>query len=322
MKKWIGLILSLNMVAGVSQAQPIFLDFSAAGSQNPGSQGLPPLLGGDLDTLTTVFDQLGLFANTSTTQYDTNNDGILGIGDKFSDVGHAVVTDLLPPLGDDEGLGFLSEMTIAWTNLTGVTTSDLTPLGNDLVQTIAYDTTNTTFSFYFHGDADGPDGSPNADFGAHVGALDDTGMDDGEKILEIQIVGGHGTNTFDNDSNFISGSSLLMGEITFAKDNFWYFDNGDNIADTGTDFDFNELIGQVVPITLRSAIDQNTDEVLVDTSVAGNPGPAGFGDALFAVHSTHDGSAGFTLPEPSTLPLIMLGMLIWATRVYRKKMKS
>lgn len=301
--------MASSLVAGQAMAQPAYIDVSAS-SQTPGGGGTGPGLGGDVNTFTSLFEHMALFADTSTTQYDTDSSGTLTVGDKFSDTGTAAVTDLLPPIGDDEGIGFLSEITIAWSGLTGTTTSPLTPVGPELVQTIAYDTSNTTFSFYFHGDAGGPDGAPNSDYGADIGSFDNTGFTDGQKILEIAIKGGTGTNKFDLGGEFLTGSSVLMGEIIFALDDFWWFDNGDGIAGTPGDDDFHELLGMAIPITLRSSIDQNTDEVLLDDSGAGSPGPVGFGDELFKVHSTHDGSITFAVPEPGTLALFGLGLVL------------
>lgn len=304
------------LFAGQLAAQPIYMDFGAATTQTLGSGGTGPLAGGDIDTFTKVFGQLGLFADTTTVQFDTDGSGGLTIGDKFIDSGTAAVTSLLPPLGDDEGLGLISELTVSWTGLSGMTSSALTPVGSGFSQNINYDTTNTTFSFYFHGDAGGPDGAPNANFGTNIGSLDNTGFSDGQKVLEIAITGGQGTNNFNGSGEFVSGSSVLSGEIIFALDDFWWFDNGDGTPGTANDKDFTDLLGLMVPITLKTKIDQNTDEVVFDPSLAGAPGPQGFGDTLFAVHSTHDGSINFAIPEPATLVLLGLGCLLlpWTRR--------
>lgn len=309
MKRTTFLLLMSALSAGQALAGPTYIDVNASG-QTPGGGGTTPMLGGDLDTFTTVFTQLQLFADTTTTQYDTNGNGIADVGDKFIDTGTASITDLLPPLGDDEGLGFLSEITVAWTGLSGLLTSNPTPIGPNLSQNFAYDTNNTSFNFYYHGDAGGGLGAPDGDFGASTGSADNTGFTNGEKVLEIAIKGGQGTNTFSNLGQFISGSSLLLGEITYALDNFWWFDNGDNVPGNAGDQDFHSLLGMAVPITLRSRIDQNTDLVVTDFSGAGLPGPLGFGNELFKVHSTHDGSMNFAVPEPGTLALLGLGLVL------------
>lgn len=298
-------LLISQLVAFPVFASEVFIDVSAAGTQNPGNLGS----GFDANTLTTIFNQLQLFADTTTTQYDTNTMGAPGLntGDRFLDTGHAIVTDLLPPLGDDEGISTTSELTVSWQDLSGVLTSDLIPIGinGDLVQTFTYDPNNTVLTFYFHGDGVGP----NANAGG-TGAADNVGFDDGEKVLEMKVVGGSGTNTFSAGGQFLSGSSVLDAEIIFALDDFWYFNNGDAIADPGTDTDFFDLLGMMVPIELNANVDQNTDKVITDFSGAGLAGPAGFGNQLFAVHSTHDGSLDFSVPEPKTLPFFALGLLL------------
>lgn len=308
--KRITLLLLATLAMGSAQADPIYIDVGAS-SQTPGGGGTTPGLGGDANTFSSVFNQLGLFADTTTTQYDTDGSGVLTIGDKFSDDGTAAVTDLLPPIGDDEGIGTLSELTVAWTGLTGVTTSALVPSGPNFVQTIAYDPDSTVFSFYFHGDAGGGLGGPNSNFGANIGVADNTGFTDGEKVLDILIKGGIGSNTFDGGGAFLTGSSELLGEITYALPNFWWFDNGDGVPGTAGDKEFSSLLGMMVPIKLTSHIDQNTDMVVLDSSGAGSPGPAGFGNELFKVHSTHDGSINFAIPEPGTLALLGLGLLFF-----------
>ncbi len=296
----------LSFLAPTAIAQPVFIDVGAATTQAPGSAG--SVL--DANTFTSVFNQLQLFADTSTTQFNTNLGGVSGlnVGDRFVDTGNAAITDLLPPFGDDEGLGSFSEITVDWSGLSGITTSDLTTIGvnGETVQTIAYDSNSTILSFYFHGDA----GATNADFGT-VGIGDNTGFTDGEKVLDLLVKGGSGTNTFSSSGEFLSGSSLLLGEIVFALNDFWWFDNGDDIAGTPGDQDFNSLLGLAVPLVLKASIDQNTDNVETDFSGLGTPGPVGFGDQLFVVNSTHDGSLDFEVPAPKTLLLLGLGLVLF-----------
>lgn len=305
MKKTIPVMFIAALLSSQAMADPIYIDVSAATTQAPGNAGTAT----DANTFTSVFEQMQLFAQTTTIQYDTTLGGgpLAGVGDRFIDSGTAMVTDLLPPLGDDEGISVISELSVAWVDLTGFTTSPLTPIGvaGDVVQTIAYDP-GAVLNFYFHGDAT----AGNADFGPHVGVADNVGFEDGEKVLEITVTGGSGTNTFDAGGNFLSGSSILNGEITFALDEFWWFDGGDGIPGTAGDSNFTDLLGLAIPVLLKAEIDQNTDAVETDFSVAGNPGPAGFGDALFAVHSSHDGSIDISIPGPQTLLLFMMGMMM------------
>ncbi len=304
-KASLGLLLA-GMLVGPVSADPIFVDVSASPTQAPGNLGTPA----DPDTLSTVFSQLAVFADTTTIQYNTNGDPFSFVGDRFIDSGQAAVTDLLPPFGDDEGIGNTSEITIDWTDLSGVITSELVPTGPDrFTQTLKYDPDNTTMSFYFHGDP----GSPNADFGVAPGVADNSGFTEGDLILELKVLGGDGTNTFDGAGNFISGSSFLLGEVTYALNDFWFFDNGDGIANPANDYPFTDFIGLELPMIIHADIDQNTDEVITDFSNSGAPGPLGFGPELFRVHSTHDGSVDFSrvrIPVPPTALLFMMGLMV------------
>ena len=99
MKRTAFLLLMSALFAGQALAGPTYIDVSALG-QTPGGQGSTPMLGGDLDTFTSVFTQLSFFADTTTTQSDTNGDGLPDVRDRFMDSSLASITDLLAPLGD------------------------------------------------------------------------------------------------------------------------------------------------------------------------------------------------------------------------------
>ena len=87
------LLFASSLAVGQAVAAPTYIDVSAS-SQTPGGAGTGIVMGGDVDTFTTIFEQMALFADTTTTQYDTDGSGTLTIGDRFIDSGHASVTDL------------------------------------------------------------------------------------------------------------------------------------------------------------------------------------------------------------------------------------
>jgi hypothetical protein len=293
-------------LAGVAQADPIYMDFGVGG----GLDGHADADGAaDPDQVTETFNQYGVFANTTTTQFDTDGSGSLTDGDKFSDNGHLNVTGLIPGgAGDNEGLNAISgyQLTAEWNGLTGTATAltdngDGTSTGN-----IAYDAVNTTFNFYVDDRSGALATRTNFNYGGDIGSDDDVDgtFTDGVLVLSVLITGGAGTNVFDNLTGaFLRGTSTLVGEVTFALEDFIFFADGDQ--------DINDLIASLIKISVF--IDQNTDNVETvagpcgdgdDTTVC-NPG-----DPLFIVDSDHDGSMDLVrIPEPASVLLFGLGFL-------------
>jgi len=294
-------------LAGVAQADPIYMDFSAGGGVD-GHVDQDGVL--DPDQVTETFDQLGVFAQTTTTQFDTDGDGTLSNGDKFSDNGHLNVTGIIPgAVGDNEGLNTLAgyQMTAEWNGLTG-TADALTDNGNGTsTGVIHYDAVgNTTFHFYVDDRSGALATRTDFAYGGDIGSDDDVDatFNDGTLVLSILIVGGTGTNLFNNATGaFITGASVLLGEVTFALEDFFFFADGNQ--------DINDLLGNLVQIS--AFIDQNTDEVETAFGPCGDGDPltpCNPGDPLFFVDSTHDGSVELVrIPEPASVLLFGLGFL-------------
>ncbi|WP_193369789.1 PEP-CTERM sorting domain-containing protein [Pelagibius marinus] len=290
-------------LAGVAHADAVYMDFSAGGGVD-GHTDLDGII--DPDQITESFDQLGVFANTTTTQFDSDGDSMLSDGDAFSDSGHLNVTGFIPGGGGDtEGLNSLGgyQLTAEWTGLTGTSTA-LSPNPEDageLIGNITYDAVgNTTFNFYVDFGVNGA-GRTNFDYGATIAETDDVDatFNDGTLVLSVLIVGGEGTNVFDAATgDFLRGTSTLIGEVTFALADFWFFVDGD--------LDFNDLLGSLVEIAVF--IDQNTDNVITTPSACFLAGTCEEGDALFTVDSDHDGSIDFVLQVPEPASLLMFGV--------------
>jgi hypothetical protein len=308
-KLWAPLFAGALMfgMASVAQADPIYMDFGAGGGVDGhvDADGID-----DPDQKTETFDQLGVFAQTTTTQYDTDGSGSLTAGDKFSDNGHLNVTGLIPGGGgDNEGLNTLTgyQLTAEWNGLTG-TASALTDNGDGTsTGNITYDSVgNTTFNFYVDDRSGAAVTRTNFNYGSDIGSDDDVDstFNDGTLVLSVLITGGAGTNIFDNATGaFLRGTSTLIGEVTFALEDFFFFADGD--------VDLNDLLESLIKISVF--IDQNTDNVETVAGPCGDGNDATVcnpGDPLFIVDSDHDGSIDLLrIPEPASVLLFGLGFL-------------
>lgn len=308
-KLWAPLFAGALMfgMASVAQADPIYMDLGAGG----GVDGHADTDGGlDPDQVTETFDQLGVFAQTTTTQFDTDGSGTLTDGDRFSDNGHLSVTGLIPGGGgDSEGLNTLSgyQLTAEWNGLTG-TASALTDNGDGTsTGNIQYDAVgNTTFNFYVDDRGNTMASRSDFEYGDDIGSDDDVDatFTDGVLVLSVLITGGAGTNIFDNATGaFLRGTSTLIGEVTFALEDFFFFADGD--------VDLNDLLESLIQISVF--IDQNTDNVETVAGPCGDGDDATVcnpGDPLFIVDSDHDGSIDLVrIPEPASVLLFGLGFL-------------
>ena len=77
-------------------------------------------------------------------------------------------------------------------------------------------------------------GITGGNYGATVGETDDVDgtFNDGVLVLSVLITGGGGTNVFDSATGeFLRGTSTLIGEVTFALEDFFFFTDGQDIND-------------------------------------------------------------------------------------------
>lgn len=111
---------------------------------------------------------------------------------------------------------------------------------------------------------------------------DDAGRDvaTDNLVMQIDVTGSGG-----DIANF-----LLFGEVALVDPNFFFFAAGNQ--------DFNALLGSALTITAR--IDTNLDTNAVPT------GPSG---GTLTRQATLNGSAQFSVPEPSALALLGIGLL-------------
>tara|TARA_R110001592_G_scaffold126336_1_gene337469 strand:+ start:98945 stop:99811 length:867 start_codon:yes stop_codon:yes gene_type:complete len=283
-------------------AENFYNDIGAAGGT-----GTPA----DADTYTGLLSQWSLFADTTTTQFDSNGGGF-GVGDAFNDAGDAfMVSGLAAPGGspsantfDNEGVGSGNngQLTAHWTNISGVVTS---LIGDATGSNVTQGYSGGVIDFYYNDSVtynfgNGVGFQPDV---ASLGTADNSGFTDGTLVLSINLLGGTGDSRFDLAGNYLTGSFKLDFEVTTALDNFWYFQDGT---------DFNDLVAQLLRI--NTSIDANTDNVVQTACTVDQ-------QCLFTVDSDHDGSIVFdrAVPLPGTLALFGLGLLGLGGMVRRNK---
>ena len=327
------LVLSASLLGfvGMAGATPVFIDVGGPPQNYPG-------LAGDANTLTSMFDQFQVFAQTTTTQFDDNGNGVLDDGEHFTDRGHLNASsfiwsgsngDTSAGGADSEGLenqaqGTGYQITADWMDLEGTSTNPiLNSDGTFLVSTITYNSTNNSIWDFYFDSTTNPAGFTQTDYDGTVGK-DVAGsgtFTNGDPILSVEIVGGAGTSLFDVTTGaFVSGSSKLFAKVVSVKSDFWTFGvAGDLDYLNSENMKFEDVLVETI-FEIEVEIDQNTNNVVQRGPGNVNPGDVTdctveFGpqcDILFYVDSDHDGSIAFNknaIPEPASLFLLGGGLL-------------
>jgi len=298
MKKLFIVLLMVGLIAGVGAtnafAMPSYWDLT----------GLSGNYGGDADAKTRVFNALQYFANTTSTQYDTDGSLSLSVGDVFVDKGNAVITALLPTaLGNTEGLNENYQVTMVWTDLTGHI-SEINPGATTDTVTTVY--TGGTIDFYFDYSYVG-NALTNADFGTTVAAGDDSEFTNGIKVATVSNIYGTGHSNFVTGSSpyaFTGGDYSLWGQFTFMYDDFWFDENGNDLLEKYVDLGW--LLGYTAGDTDQEHFVQNPGTYPV----------------LYTIDSDHDSSFEISaVPEPTTLMLLGFGLIGIAFQARRKMEK-
>ena len=294
MKKILGLVAGLGLLAvtaGTGYAVPLMLDVSAAGA---------PAYG-DANTLTGIFNQLGFDSQTSTIQYDTNGNGILNVGDRFSDSGDLRVNGLIAPtIIDTEGLNQFGgyEMTAQWTGLTGYVAELDNADPTDTRLGLIYD--GGEINFYLDTALDSTFANP-AGSTPPAGA-GGAGFANGTLVATLSLLEGRGHTFIDFTGGDLAsqGSVELSLQFTYMLDGFWLNALGVDLLD-------------ISPINWHFM----TTDMNIDT-----PTNVPYDGALYIAYSNQNGSADLTVvPEPSTL-LLLGGGLIGLAFVGRKRSRK
>lgn len=202
MKKILAILAAVMLLGTVNAyAIPLVLDVGAAGIP-----GTTPALG-DADTYTGVFNQLGVYAETTSSP--------TGVA-TFNDIGDIWVTQLLSggPI-DTEGINLVYALTGRWENLAGtITGTSPTPSGG-FTQFHQY--AGGTLNLY----ADYP---VDFNFGSdHRGSYDDNvvSFTNGILVGTLGLVSGNGSLEFNSSGDPIHGSTNLQWEFTSMLSGFW-----------------------------------------------------------------------------------------------------
>jgi len=232
MKKIFAILAAVMLLGTVNAyAIPLVLDVGAAGI--PGT--IPAL--GDANTYTGVFNQLGVYAETTSSP--------TGLA-TFNDIGDIWITQLLSggPI-DTEGINLVYALTGRWADLSGqITGTSPTPSGG-FTQFHQY--TGGTLNLY----ADYP---IDYNFGSdHHGSYDDNvvGFTNGVLVGTLGLMSGDGSLEFDAGGNPIQGSTALQWQFTYMLPGFWLDQYLADIEPKGD-------LGLVLAFT-----DTNTDDIQI-----------------------------------------------------------
>ncbi|WP_018876710.1 PEP-CTERM sorting domain-containing protein [Thioalkalivibrio sp. ALE31] len=247
--------------------------------------------------------------NTQTFQYVQDPDSPVQVGDVFYDRGYGDASGFrtslntaAPRTGDRLGEDY--SMGLLWDELRGVVTGTDTVGGNYAVNA-NYTSVGTDNFQLFVSDLNPGFGQDYEAAAAHFSA--------GEQVMELALVSGNSILEFDSAGGaFIEGTFTFEFQVVNVLPGFWFTADGIDFADLLED-------EEGAPTFIVSAF--------ASAGTIQEPGPVTFfgedannvygdereGQTLFSeTQSTHDGSLRFAVPEPGTLALMGLSLLILA----------
>lgn len=294
------------MFSGVASAGPAIIDV-----QQDYDGGFP---GGDADSLTGTFSQMGVQFNSISEVLLSNPLNGLQVGDTFTDSGYGIVSPLLGTGTDFNefatgGLwGIGGQLTFWFDDIQGEYIDVDPGPGVNLLPTY----TGGSIHFMFDDANDGAYANSFGDYNPFLNmnatasqAEFDAEFGNHSDSLEILTV----SNLFGGAVAGQSGFTLLLNGDVETVAPSWFVD-----ALSGKTFD--ELLADLVDIAFM--VDFNDDNAVAEVET--ECGPNG-GDTCLLRYSDHNGSASFQVPAPGVLALMGLG-LFGMGAVSRKRSKK
>ncbi|WP_018951575.1 PEP-CTERM sorting domain-containing protein [Thioalkalivibrio sp. AKL12] len=247
--------------------------------------------------------------NTQTFQYVQDPDNPAQVGDVFYDRGYGDATGYRTSLGGaaprtGDRLGEDYSMGLLWDELRGVITGTDTVGGNYVVNA-NYTSVGTDNFQLFMSDVTPGFGQDYEGAAAHYSA--------GEQVMELALKSGNSILEFESEGGaFIEGTFTFEFQVVDVLPGFWFTRDGIDFADLIEDEDGAPTF-QVTASASAGTVQDPAPETFFGDDANNVYGDTQEGQTLFSeTQSTHDGSLRFAVPEPGTLALMGLSLLILA----------
>ncbi|WP_018873781.1 PEP-CTERM sorting domain-containing protein [Thioalkalivibrio sp. ALJ16] len=252
--------------------------------------------------------QFGL--NTQTFQYVQDPTNPLQEGDVFYDRGYGDASafrtplDAAAPQSGPDFIGATYSMGLLWDELRGVVTGTNT-VGDNFVVNANYTSVGTDNFQLFMSDLSPGFGQDYEGAAAHYSA--------GEQVMELALKSGNSILEFqEQGGQFIEGTFTFEFQVVNVLPGFWFTADGIDFADLLEDEDGAPTF-MVSAFASAGTIQEPPPVTFFGGDANDIFGTEREGQTLFSeTQSRHDGSLRFAVPEPGTLALMGLSLLMLA----------